>query len=534
MKRPLSHKIEDAAKKIFKNSLPDDWIEREQGRDYGVDYIVEPFDAEDEATGRYFAVQLKGIERLRFNNGTAPFQLETKHLVYYLDRMNVPVFLVVADVSSKAAYWLHLQEYAKNRLSPGWRDQKKPTLHLLAENVLTDHDRLAAAVAAAHAFMLPLNVAAEQRKLEDLDRRFRVRTTITDGQTRHALSTNGPVEFTITIRGSKEEVEKKAADLIDRGVPVHFSQGSIEGGNSDLIRHMLEPGCVLQFARRIKATVTIAAVDAAGRRIASIRRIPGIMEGGRKEVRYRGRLPGTGFNVRFITNEEGNRVRFRVNIRAVLKGWLGQPVSDLNELDEIVGVFDAIRDGARVEIECRSQAGKHFGALLDAAATGDLREVGRVTALMNRASIVARAFHIPCRMPDEFKAEHIRDIEYYHRVVIGEEMVIFSENARLTASFARVDAEKLLADQNGTDAIRIEEGEVRLPFLGAQFTTDQLNLTLQGPREVAVLNEQQGGFPPNHNLVRLEIVGRPGGKVAFGLRSAGAAPALALSDQATG
>ena|SRR5688572_15973315 len=98
MKRPLSHQIDEDAQGILQTTLPREWVRNVQIKDYGKDHLVEIGDG-DELSGIHFIVQLKGQEkpkRLKASRHLG-FDLEADKAQYYLDKLTLPVFLVLVE-----------------------------------------------------------------------------------------------------------------------------------------------------------------------------------------------------------------------------------------------------------------------------------------------------------------------------------------------------------------------------------------------------------------------------------------------------
>ena len=69
MKRPSNQRIDSHAQKIFESKCPTNWSIQEPNEDYGIDYYIRVFEDDPigEATKIFFAVQLKGVKRLKSN-----------------------------------------------------------------------------------------------------------------------------------------------------------------------------------------------------------------------------------------------------------------------------------------------------------------------------------------------------------------------------------------------------------------------------------------------------------------------------------
>lgn len=143
MKRPSNHRIDNHAQKIFESKCPTNWSIQEPNEDYGIDYYIRVFEDDDigEATEIFFAVQLKGVKRLKSNETHVLFSMKTDTLNFYLTKVSEPVFLVVVDTSLNKIYWLFLQKYINETLNiekPNWKTQNTITLKIPKENNFKD------------------------------------------------------------------------------------------------------------------------------------------------------------------------------------------------------------------------------------------------------------------------------------------------------------------------------------------------------------------------------------------------------------
>lgn len=100
-----------AAGRIFNYKAPLNWIIRSQEDqdDHGIDCEIELKDSNGRALGQesVFKIQLKGQENCSFieDGQTLSFSVSRVRLQYYL-KFNIPVILVVVEVSSEGVYWI--------------------------------------------------------------------------------------------------------------------------------------------------------------------------------------------------------------------------------------------------------------------------------------------------------------------------------------------------------------------------------------------------------------------------------------------
>jgi hypothetical protein len=133
MKRPQQHIIETKSKKSFEGLIPDTWVARELGSDYGLDYLVEIF-KDNNSTGHLFFVQLKGTDTEVIDN-TISYQLSVDNIDYWNTITN-PVLL--AFYSSKSdKFWGVWTNELKENISLKKDDQKKLTIKLTDKHLLT-------------------------------------------------------------------------------------------------------------------------------------------------------------------------------------------------------------------------------------------------------------------------------------------------------------------------------------------------------------------------------------------------------------
>ena len=114
MKRPTQHVTENISFQIFSQVIPSDWIIRDIVPDYGLDKSVEVVE-KGIVTGKEFLVQVKGTANIKFVNDRVSYSLKVANLKYYLQK-DIPVILIVVDISKKKCYWLFLQQYVYDAL----------------------------------------------------------------------------------------------------------------------------------------------------------------------------------------------------------------------------------------------------------------------------------------------------------------------------------------------------------------------------------------------------------------------------------
>ncbi|MBD9642246.1 DUF4365 domain-containing protein [Pantoea sp. PNT02] len=134
-----------SAGRIFQSNIPLDWAYRpqEDQEDYGVDAEIELIGDNEKATGIIFKAQIKGQENVNvINEGeTISFSLSIERLSYYMGQLDLPIILVVVDVTTKIVYWCTLQDNHElgERLAKSIGEGKKYiTIHIPSGNTLPE------------------------------------------------------------------------------------------------------------------------------------------------------------------------------------------------------------------------------------------------------------------------------------------------------------------------------------------------------------------------------------------------------------
>lgn len=89
------------------------WLGRRQDRDYGVDLEAElalSVGQNQELTGKLIKIQVKGSEDWTMSRSVISVSLERAYLDYAM-QFRIPVILVAADVTTRNAYWVWLQDW---------------------------------------------------------------------------------------------------------------------------------------------------------------------------------------------------------------------------------------------------------------------------------------------------------------------------------------------------------------------------------------------------------------------------------------
>jgi hypothetical protein len=143
--RTREHVIETESRRIVASLLPADrFLERDQTeRDYGVDLVVECFDA-GEPSGLYLLLQVKGTDdpAPEAADKTIPFDITVKRLAR-AERFLTPCLLVWCPVNVKPRrfWYVWIQEYVRVILDidhATWRQQNTVRVHIPTVSVIDE------------------------------------------------------------------------------------------------------------------------------------------------------------------------------------------------------------------------------------------------------------------------------------------------------------------------------------------------------------------------------------------------------------
>lgn len=195
MKRPEEHVKETRSIKIFNDSVPDEWICRRIEHDYALDIEIEIVE-DKQVSGKTLLVQLKSSDSFSPENEVVGYQFETSKLQYYL-RKDVPVLLVLVDLSSKKSYWLFVQEHIYEQIEKthqAWTQQKTITLKIPAGNVWSECLDILRDIAFEGPFYLAM------KKISSI-------------QTWKLLSWRKNMDTLTELEGFKEKMDEKAQEI---------------------------------------------------------------------------------------------------------------------------------------------------------------------------------------------------------------------------------------------------------------------------------------------------------------------------------
>lgn len=449
MTRPESHEIDETAKRVLGISLPPSWVIREQNPDYRIDYTVEIFEKE-ESSGLFWHVQLKGVKNPKVLKSTKKisFSMEVEHLKYYMDKVPLPVFLVVVDTQNEVGWWIFLQRYIQDELKENWRQQSTTTIHVPSENVLGNSANIHEAVSDAMHYMRELNPSsieaalnAEIRRLEELDPRFEIDINATNHKTHYLIKPKqGDIRLNLNFRG-KDSIEK-AKEFIEAGGNIDFEKGEVEAEFEGIVHEWLNGFELvsLQSTKKAPSLIRFLVSNESTNRTERLD-ISGEITGGTKRAECVCELPER--LIKVSVPIDFDKFSFPINIEINDHLWVGRNVTTLPYLDLLFPFFDFIMNeelnntSSTIRMIIFAKGNQVLESNCDEILTKIMQyHASRITA-MYKVRYVAKKYGLIITVPTRITAEQFYDIDVVYNFIKHGKYSNQASNETITFSMPR-------------------------------------------------------------------------------------------------
>lgn len=513
------------AQLIFRRLLPTaSWEVYNISPDIGKDQQLELIE-KGEYSGITLVIQLKGQRRIAKSKRaqTISFKLKTHYLEYF-DKIRLPVFLIVVDVTKQQAYWLFVQKYIREILNKThWRSSSSRTLAIPVASTFDDLSVFRQGVLAADNYMANLHpgsvassIAAEASRLEALDPRFKVELTATERTKHYTLIPKADIDVRFRLKGTS--IESKIGELIERGLPVRFSEEEIEAEGSALVAETLKGEVTLRAGLSANGILAIRRRYVDGNS-AIVFTLPTTIEGGRSEVRIHAR----GEVVRMdIVATRDRPVRIKVNID--LTRWANQDVLVLPMFEEILDWSKAVLSGSEIVVE--SMVGILPPIVLPFSASefrdpeGDV--VLEYVEFTDRVRSIARAFGQTLHLPETITERDLIAADKLFRLAEAGEYSQPATAFRFAVDLPAGDLKQIVAeggDERTCRPITLTQKHVDIELFGTPIPIGPVALTLTNGiietiqeldgSDVKLINVQIVGTPNSRMTIRRKVAERP-------------------------
>ncbi len=351
-----NHKINKKGKRYFESCLdPDDWIDRTEGSgesDYHIDYCLELVES-DNPTGKQVRVQLKSRKSLKVIGGTIKQVVKVRHLKYWANDCDLPVFLVVVDISKKCGYAVFIQEwFDKQSLNKGWENQERIQISFNDDFPIDDSRKIKELAYHAKKYMrnkfpgsVEAAIRAKRDSIEKLDPRFYAEVSYVNHRTAISLRAREDVSLKLTVNGSEEVAKLNGS--IGFGRECSIPAGSFEIEGSALFRKLIqEKGGSLILGPSKSSQADFRFFNDSTNDLLFV--LPAIATRGTHGGAVRSDSPEHPFDVDVLVNRAG-----ALDSKTViqLKNWGDAPIRELKYLGDMMALARVVDRGQPVRLE---------------------------------------------------------------------------------------------------------------------------------------------------------------------------------------
>ena len=486
----------ESAYTIFRQLLPAKWIIRPQTPDFHIDYLIEPTEA-GELTGINAAVQLKGWVPKENRGGNPTYQLKTKHLLYYLEKCELPVFLVLIDVTNRRAYWVFTQQFGHALSHDMLRKRKRILVRFQPQDTVADTPRFMQAILDSVKFLRELRpssieAALSQRKkeLEAKDHRVEVQVDMIGGHQSIILSPKEEFPFTMSFNTKDPKTIKSVRDFLEKGTDLSIRRDEIEFKGSPLFDEIAtnkDEKLLIQHRKDVEGHVLLSwgETDAESQAY-----VPGKFRLGLKYLSFDGQLPGSLLQVATSIpwTVASTPEPFSVSMSFQLNKWQGQRVVVLPYFESIYGLLKAGLSGKDIILRFYVQGNSLGASRMSDNGFEAFESAMSLLETLSRARALAKHFKIDPVIP-VFSPAIERDldvIDELHAKLFSNERRIPTPNVKISfKAFSPAGGEPLdprIGPLRRVDPVREYRFFGQLVHLGpiqTQFT--QLRLVRQVP-----------------------------------------------------
>jgi len=489
VKKHSTHVIDEQAVHFFKGALPPEhWTVYDIRPDYGKDHKVELVEG-GELMGQTFWVQIKGQKKVKpLKGGSISFKLETKDLDYQT-RLQVPVFLIVVDVTKRVGYWVFTQEYERTQLrNVSWRSQEHIQIRIAASNRLSDLGLFRTAVKDAFGYLarrsLKLGILHAQESLGKLDSRFDVKVTATaHGE---VVEANALKNLRVNFRFGTEFTQSGSLDkLINRGLPVQVRPGDVVVEGSLLVGSMIEETADhyghLHFSLAGEGQVKLTRIDQSGQEIGRSHELACSFEGGLAEIRFQAGTNNGNLIMRGTCSVDPNSP-IPTHIGYNLSSWLGRSLLNLSNFDLIHDLLGDLQEGQRMNFEFLADSNPIYSAYMiwGPDEIDSIYPLLDVIALADKARWIAKTFWVDAMMPHQIERDHFNEVAKIYRLARDEviRMKGVVESASVEVSKINIETISKAVGMNGQPLRVAFVSDQPLPFLDKEVSLGPIETQL--------------------------------------------------------
>ena len=359
--------IEKKSKNVFEGIFTS-WIHVEQQPDMEhIDYRV-VIRQDMEPTGKMFAVQLKGQEKVEIKNEFLKFRgFEVKHLKYYIDKVIDPVYLFVVDINNSKCYYLFLQKWLKEGIKrKKWRQQSTTTIKIPIKNILKSESEFIPDAISAINYMRELRPStlrssfkSVSSRIKEIDSNIDLETRINNDSEIHILKPKS--DFNLELNIPDEIIKSKFQQFVESGKSIEFNTKDISFSGQELFKALSEnyiDGKLIIRKHPIESEVSLVTITESNE--PSIFSINGKIYWGSNYCTFEGSSVDNLILLSFkFTITENLQIK-DVLINFNLKQWEKNKLLDLHFFDSMYALLSNINKNKKVFLICNANRKELF------------------------------------------------------------------------------------------------------------------------------------------------------------------------------
>lgn len=443
---------------ILRDLLPAKWIIRTQEPDFHIDYLVEPTEA-GELTGINLAIQLKGWTPRKNKANSPAYSLKSKHLLYYIQKCELPVFLVLIDVTNRRGYWTFMQQFAQS-LPPSHLDHKRILVRFSTENNLADTPRLAKAISQALAFMRELRPGSidaallkKKQELEAKDKRVEVQIEVVKGRQNFILSAKEEIPVSFQFNTTDPETAEAIKDFYEKGIDLSIKRSEVELKGSPLFEELganPDEKLTIHHGKDVEGHALFTWSNGGPD---SHVYMPGKFRPALKYLTFDASPPGSPLKLQSCVpwKVAFTPEPFSMSIAFQPKEWKNQRIVALPYFETICRFFRAALTGQQTELRLYVQGNSLGASAMDGHDIQVLKPALHLLETLDRARALAAHFKVDPVLP-AFSApikRHLETVDQLHAMIFADEYRQPAPHAKLSFKGFTSDPQALLRPEIG-------------------------------------------------------------------------------------
>jgi hypothetical protein len=411
--------------------LPAKWIIRAQQPDFHLDYFVEPTEA-GELTGINVGIQLKGWNPTKNYAKSPTYSLRTKHLLYYREKCEFPVFLVLIDITNHQGYWVFMQQFGNKPNREQLRKHKRILVRFALQDTLTDIPRFTQAILDSVKFMRELRpssidaaVLQRRKELQAKDPRLDVQIELINGRQNIIANAKEEIPFTISFKKSDLKTIESLKDFFEKGADLLVKKEEIEFKGCpifDEVKPTKEGEIRIQFRRESEGHALFSWGENDPE--ANVY-IPGSFLIGTKFLTFEGKLLGSPFEVTSTVPRPAaySLDAFSTSMGFYPRRWQNQRLLVLPHFEIIYRFFQALLGGKEVFLRLYAQGNLICTLQLTEIELQKLKGSLPLLEALNKARVLAARFRLDPVLPAFTKSlkRDLMAIEELHSLLFSKE-----------------------------------------------------------------------------------------------------------------